>query len=880
MPEPSHFAHYENPSFLSRTNCLLALRPKHETWSTSSALYDSTNNLQVLCVGPLARLCPGRLVLHSFIRQKQQSWYPSWCFLSICIFLQNSLSFLLFFVLSFTPSFPYSNFLRLSLRNIHPPFVQPPYVALSALHILSSVGGLSPPQTFSIYQIISIRLQDVAIRGLIDHLTSSQSVTMADTEEPQFSTLAERIAALNQQKNFKSNAEPIRKRPPPPPPPGRLAIESRTQSLPVPIVSDASASPPGQTSPSLPPRPKRNNVPPPPADQNSPKVNGTHHHSTGAPPPLPSRAASSQTLPVLPPRRSTTQSTLMVRRNSGSSEISQHSTMSSMSVGHTASSVTSQGSEGTIYKLPPAFDPANLPKLPPTKREREAKHAEEVAQQAEAAKRATQAKTRLAAGRPVPLPPTRQIEAAAATPKPTLPPRLPSRPAKPQQNATAPAAAEPALPPRRVPPRLTAGTVKPWYSNGLSKPQDQQEQPPQLPGSRPTIPTRPTSSDEPPPVPLTSRPTFAQIDAASSRAVAPTQSASRVVKCWVCHDWSGPDGVAAQFPRQSLPRNDPVGHLARGLCDPFPSYTDKARAIFTWAHYNIRYDTVAFFGKTVKHMGVEETILNGLAVCQGYAEAYKAIANRAGLECVLVSGHGKGFGHTPLKPGERPPPAKIDGHAWNAVRIDGGEWRLIDACWGAGHVDPATKQYTQKFNPDHFTSSNEKFGLRHLPKDPQYQFRSDGKVMGWDEYYIGPTTWEEPTFYNKVGEEGISKESVQPKEKNIPVNSGEVVRFQFSKICEHWTSEKFGLGKPPLLLLCINGVDGRKEEMIPMETNGYWHWIDVNARDLGAPGQNVQVAMVTSMDGQDARGATAQEYLSKRGNVNMSWGYVMRWELV
>ncbi|KAF4971758.1 hypothetical protein FZEAL_9749, partial [Fusarium zealandicum] len=44
---------------------------------------------------------------------------------------------------------------------------------------------------------------------------------MAETEEPQFTTLAQRIAALNQQKSFTGtpSPDPIRKRPPPPPPP-------------------------------------------------------------------------------------------------------------------------------------------------------------------------------------------------------------------------------------------------------------------------------------------------------------------------------------------------------------------------------------------------------------------------------------------------------------------------------------------------------------------------------------------------------------------------------------------------------------------------------------------------------------------------------------
>jgi hypothetical protein len=277
---------------------------------------------------------------------------------------------------------------------------------------------------------------------------------------------------------------------------------------------------------------------------------------------------------------------------------------------------------------------------------------------------------------------------------------------------------------------------------------------------------------------------------------------------------------------------------------------------------------------------VEDTIFSGLAVCQGYAEVYRAIAKRAGLDCVMVVGHGKGFGYTALKPGERPPPPKPDGHAWNAVRIDGGKWQLLDACWGAGHLCTSTNKYKQEFNPKQFTRTNEEFGESHFPQDPKYQFRSDGRTITWDEYFIGKGTAEPVVFYTTAHGEGLLESSVEPRERKIPVHSGEVVRFQFSKLCKHWRSETHGPGKPPLLLLNIHGVDGRKEDMIPIETDGYWHWVDVNARDLGAPGQIVQVAQITTVQGKDARGITAKEYFSKKGKVAMGWTYLLKWELI
>ncbi|KAM0563640.1 hypothetical protein ACHAPJ_001366 [Fusarium lateritium] len=677
---------------------------------------------------------------------------------------------------------------------------------------------------------------------------------MADTEEPQFNTLAERIAALNKQKSFTGAPSPspgpgtVRKRPPPPPPPGRPAIEARSQT--VPVISTTPS--PAQTNPAVPPRPTRNASTPQIAIQN-----GQDDAQQRAPPPLPSRTPTMQSAPTLPPRRTSTQSSLMVRRNSGSSEISQNSVVSTLSTGRPPSSVTSVNSDGAGYKLPPAYDPASLPKLPPTRREKEAA-AKEVANSRRAP--------------PSPQPP-RAIEPAPLA-RPSLPPRLPSRPAKPHANVTPEPQEAPQ--PRRIPPRPSANakTKAPAIIGFSSKKDNSQDSRPALP-TRPSNPGRSQSEDEPPPVPLASRPSVAQIEAFETRAIAP---AGPVYGCLICRDWSGPDTVAAQYPRDSIPRNDPVGYLAQVLCNPFPSYTDKARAIFTWFHHNIEYDTGAFFGNRVKHMTAEDTIFTGKAVCAGYAETYKAIANRAGLECVVVTGHGKGFGYTPLKKGERPPPANPTGHAWNAVRIDGGDWKLLDACWGAGHV--SGQNYEAKFTPMQFTNANENFGLRHFPAESRYQFTPDGRPVAWEDYYTGGIDGEPHGMCGTTAEEGIAEPSVEPKQRHISIDSGEVVRFQYSKVCEHWTKDKCG-GRERLVLLSLPRGEGQRDEMIPLETNGYWYWLDVNARDLGPRGKSVRLLVLTKFgDREDARGVTGKEFLAKVGKVGMGWSYLVTWDLV
>ncbi|RGP65020.1 hypothetical protein FLONG3_9355 [Fusarium longipes] len=674
---------------------------------------------------------------------------------------------------------------------------------------------------------------------------------MADTEEPQFNTLAERIAALNKQKSF-ANAQssspspgPVRKRPPPPPPPVRPTIEGRSQTVPV-ISTTPSAS---QNNPTIPPRPLRKASTPQLTSQNA------QDGAQRTPPPLPSRTPTIQSAPTLPPRRPSTQSSLMVRRNSGSSERSQNSAISTLSAGRPPSSVTSINSDGTGYKVPPAYDPASLPKLPPSRREREAA-AKEIA-------------------KPNRAPPPQPPQAVEIVPpaRPSLPPRLPSRPVKPQADATP----EPQTAPqtRKIPPRpSTNKEPKRPVILGFSNKEKSQDLQPALP-TRPPIPCRPQSENEPPPVPLASRPSMAQIEAFETRAIT---AAGPAHGCLICRDWSAPDAVAAQHPRDSIPRDDPIGYLAQVLCGPFPSYTDKARAIFTWFHYNVDYDTETFFSKNFKHMTAKDTVLAGKAVCAGYADSYKAIANRAGLECVVVTGHGKGFGYTPLKKGERPPPAKPDGHAWNAVRIDGGDWKLLDACWGAGHVDG--QKYVASFTPTQFTDANEHFGLRHFPADARHQFRADGVPVTWEHYYTGGIDGEPIMICGTTSEEGISEASIEPKQRQISIDSGEIVRFQYSKICEHWSKEKCG-GKERLVLLSLPRGEGQRDEMIPLETNGFWYWLDVNASDLGPRGKSAALIVITKLgDREDVRGVTGKEFLAKVGKCGMSWAYLVQWDLV
>lgn len=518
----------------------------------------------------------------------------------------------------------------------------------------------------------------------------------------------------------------------------------------------------------------------------------------------------------------------MLRKRSDDSMISQHSALSSTSVAQSVRSGTSSIDTYTGRKLPPPLDQAILPPLPPSKRELEEK-----------ARRERPERARVASSKSSPAVPQIEWKKPVTT---SEPPRLPQRPNKPAEPASAESVA------RRL-----------------------------LPDVPPPMPPRPSSNrrnqataDEPPPVPHASRPSQKQLDARRSQ-----REASSMDSCLICRDFSLPDNLAAKYPRSNAEIS--TEYLAHVLCGPFDSPTDKARAIFTWLHHNIDYDTEAFFGNTVKQCTPETTISRGLAVCAGYAGLFVAIATKAGLECVMVTGHGKGYGYSHPKDGSRIPPADPTGHAWNAVRIENGEWKLVDACWGAGYLE--NRRYVRKFSPSYFTSSNEDFGLKHFPADDAYFLRRDGRTLSWEEYIVGPNSHEPLQLYGVVEDYGINRTSFLPPQKVINTNAPDSTRFQFSKMCLHWDHVKNGGGLPYCMILKINGADGREEDFVPLDYDGTYWWVDVVTKKLGTSPQKVHVYAVTSVSGKDVRGMSKNEYLSRKGREGMGFQTVATWDL-
>lgn len=572
----------------------------------------------------------------------------------------------------------------------------------------------------------------------------------------------------------------------------------------------------------------------------------------------PRRAIADTTRPHLPNGHPASQ---LKTKSSFESVSSNPSSRSSVSAASTGTAVTRastpSSSHGFLNESNIHVQPRKLPPILPRSTKEPAEHTATSSQRTEAFQATA-------------------ISIAATSLNSKVPPPLPTR-----RVTSVEARSSTQEPPTHKPKRSA-------LSFGLNEPS---ETPSKTPAERPAVPARALTDIEtnglPPPIPLATKPSSTAVQTSKNISAS---SAGQI--CLRCRDFTAPDEHATRFPRHTVPSAS-TEWLAYQLTSPFPSLTDKARVVFTWLHHNIEYDVISFFNDTVKPSTPASTISTGLAVCEGYAGLFTAIASHAGLESVVVGGHGKGYGHSSLAPNSPIPPFST-GHAWNAVKIDGNEWKLIDCCWGAGAVSGKGQPYIKRFAPSFFTMDNNEFGRRHFPQDPSHFFCNDGRrPPTWEEYLMSDSLGNEPpqVFTGAEEEHGLDVSSFQPRLKKIVISSldsrSETIRFQFSKKCPHWDFETMGKGKPYLFIIrCGAGQEeansGIKKDLYrgPFETNGETWWCDIPVEDLGSPGQTVTLFTVATVGGEDARGMTASEYLAAKARKGMGFGGVAAWELL
>jgi len=329
--------------------------------------------------------------------------------------------------------------------------------------------------------------------------------------------------------------------------------------------------------------------------------------------------------------------------------------------------------------------------------------------------------------------------------------------------------------------------------------------------------------------------------------------------CIKCHDFSTVDAHATRFPRQYVSSLD---ELAHNLTGSFIYETEKARAIFTWLHHNIWYDTQSFFTGTVRPATPSSTLSSGLAVCDGYSGLFVDLAGKAGLQVYRVDGHGKGFGYRDLVPAE-PIPEMSTNHAWNCILMDG-EWHLIDATWGAGVLNGST--YEQRFDPSWFTSTPKEFARRHFPSNPTFQLIADedGGPLIWEDYISAPPG---PVIFNDFHRLGFLIDLLQPA-SNV-IGKGQTVTFTLFKRCEHMTNSE---GDNYIYVLLVPG-----HKPIPLHPNaeGGWSLTYSVMNDI-----ELSLMFIATIDGRDAKGIGLRGFENALDRKAMSFGGLAKWTVV
>ena len=155
-----------------------------------------------------------------------------------------------------------------------------------------------------------------------------------------------------------------------------------------------------------------------------------------------------------------------------------------------------------------------------------------------------------------------------------------------------------------------------------------------------------------------------------------------------------------------------VYHLSETLTRNCNTDLEKARAIFAWITNNITYDMVSFKAGEYPDYHARAVLKSKLALCEGYARLFQALAIEAGLKSEIIRGYSKGYGY---QPGDE---FDVINHSWNAVEIDG-QWYLLDATWAATSKNDT--KIKQPVNEKYFLSEPELFLVDHLPEIPLWQ---------------------------------------------------------------------------------------------------------------------------------------------------------------
>ncbi len=124
----------------------------------------------------------------------------------------------------------------------------------------------------------------------------------------------------------------------------------------------------------------------------------------------------------------------------------------------------------------------------------------------------------------------------------------------------------------------------------------------------------------------------------------------------------------------------------------------------------LHYDAANYWAGTTPSQTLSYILKTKTAVCEGYANLFKALCNALGMSCEKVHGYARGVGYSN---GSREN-TNNSNHAWNIVKVSG-SWYLVDCCWDSGSMDG--RIFKQQYETTWLFARPEYFVCTHYPTD-------------------------------------------------------------------------------------------------------------------------------------------------------------------
>ncbi|MBX9887973.1 MAG: hypothetical protein K2Y30_08585 [Flavobacteriaceae bacterium] len=175
-------------------------------------------------------------------------------------------------------------------------------------------------------------------------------------------------------------------------------------------------------------------------------------------------------------------------------------------------------------------------------------------------------------------------------------------------------------------------------------------------------------------------------------------------------DYSRIDGPISKIPASATVSTTAI---AAYIQSKFTTPDDKIRAVFYWITANISYDVanrISIQQEQLLEDRIAITLKTRKGVCKNYAEVFTDLANKLGVETVVVRGYTKQNGVVGRIP-----------HAWCASKI-GAKWYLFDPTWAAGYIDGG--QFKKRVRDTYYKLQPEEMIASHMPYDYLWQFIS------------------------------------------------------------------------------------------------------------------------------------------------------------